>query len=1306
MLRDVSYTDWTLIVNGELVPQPLYEFNALDGAWHSVSMTWDSATGVSVFYLDGVMMSTHTAVAMGASIPTAGAVFKLAEPRWGDCFYGMMDNVAFFSDVVSVADLQLMTGLTAVSAGVLPSSPVSTQLAALLARTQPVLLYTFDDESLFGAAFESVADVSGQNHHASFSTAASGGQIVPSSAPGLWNDTVWITVPTGVGAQLVTIILAATSNCDAVSITGLPSSGTIYHVLAGGLQGAAVANGDPIASFDGVSFAVMALFATPVTDRSRVLQYSTTPAAALSQPVFHSRLVFQSNSAPLPLSRMEITVDQGVSTTILTYGEIYPGQEQWTTADPDGDPVVAWVVQMPAMKGRLFQVANNLALGAEILASQVSLDTPVKITHPYGLVSYVAPTEEWGTRLDSFATIVSDRYTWTNQTSTKYFTVVRLPRAPSVNVSSPPVVVEEGHSTVIQLPIDNAALGLGDFAHVLITALPQKGRLFQLAEDGVTKGEEILLSPGFGSISQWVNNVTRWSSYYEDLSGGWSAQQIIGPPNAWPIAGDNVLAWASATTDTAEWLEMTFAQPVFVSQVEIFENFNPNHVAKVMAKNTRGAWQTLWQGETDPAVPAAAGTRAHVQVPSLCPVSFASNGIRLELTSAGASWAEIDAVRMTGSTTLAANIVRNSQGLVLYEANPLAAGADSFEFTANGCEYFTLYRDLGIPTARVNFAIQYFNHPPQPLISATPGAGGDTWFSDSAGLIPSILLAGTDPDAGANLTMHVLSLPQHGELFVGAGAAGSAVSSALPLVLPYGTILSARASEVCFYEDQDYAADSFTFLLSDGIAQSTPRTVQLRYYCLAPASVPSGVSIAVFTLMSLGVACLLLIFVIFTARIHSPVVKATTYSFSVLAQVACAGLYLSMLPFVLPVTDGVCLARWWLPCCSLTLLLAAVFSKTQRIARIFNAQRLAVVRMRNSQVGQWVVAQLAVTLLLLALYSGIDAPKLYFTPRNFVPAATDAGRTAADRAADAHVTYAGCTSQPLFQGLLFGYQGALIAWGTWLAVSVRNVSAAFNEAQSLGASIYNILFVSLLGVSLDFLIADAAPTSHAVLRCMMLFVGTSVVVCVLFGTKLWMLRGAAKVNPTGIHAAAKTVHEQPDTVLSSHVGAGTGDTTGNNSLMPTGLGSKTGAQPGSKYAAASLPPKPGSVLPPPHSKRGSAGTGGASAQKGAWSSGNGVLSRSTVNDSHDRQRTTPVNRRSLDIGAEMADLSAPISPASGADGASAAAVAAAPAAALVMSVAPQAQSDSSPPPEVQSSLSEQRPPSPVRIVHHTPAEAE
>jgi hypothetical protein len=137
----------------------------------------------------------------------------------------------------------------------------------------------------------------------------------------------------------------------------------------------------------------------------------------------------------------------------------------------------------------------------------------------------------------------------------------------------------------------------------------------------------------------WAAHVIGFSSQYSEDS--WSAHQILGAPNVYPAMGDRAEAWASLTADGGpEWIEVGFDQPRPISQVQIFETFNPGAIAKVELITVSGRRILAASGRQD--IGGKLGARRVIDVQCTSePVA----SVRVELDSRGVSgWNELDAI--------------------------------------------------------------------------------------------------------------------------------------------------------------------------------------------------------------------------------------------------------------------------------------------------------------------------------------------------------------------------------------------------------------------------------------------------------------------------------------------------------------------------------------------------------------------------------------------------------------------------------------------------------------------------------------
>lgn len=142
-----------------------------------------------------------------------------------------------------------------------------------------------------------------------------------------------------------------------------------------------------------------------------------------------------------------------------------------------------------------------------------------------------------------------------------------------------------------------------------------------------------------GMLSQWATSATASSSYGDD----YGPDGATGPPD---VGGceDSTNAWASATPDTLETLELTYETPVFAKQVNIYQNHQPGFVTQIALLGENGDAVTVYTGTAK-----LESTCPHVtQVTFEAPV-FRVVGVKLTIDQRrDANWSEIDAVELVG----------------------------------------------------------------------------------------------------------------------------------------------------------------------------------------------------------------------------------------------------------------------------------------------------------------------------------------------------------------------------------------------------------------------------------------------------------------------------------------------------------------------------------------------------------------------------------------------------------------------------------------------------------------------------------
>jgi len=144
-----------------------------------------------------------------------------------------------------------------------------------------------------------------------------------------------------------------------------------------------------------------------------------------------------------------------------------------------------------------------------------------------------------------------------------------------------------------------------------------------------------------GEIRQWAVSAIA-SSWYGD-GESWSPAQATGEPNVTDCY-DDTRAWASAESNTVDWLELTYAKPVNPRQVNIVQTYNPSYVVKVELFDAQGNYHEIYSGNG-----AAAGSCPFTLSIPVEDAGYQAVGVKITIDqTVVADWNEIDAVELVG----------------------------------------------------------------------------------------------------------------------------------------------------------------------------------------------------------------------------------------------------------------------------------------------------------------------------------------------------------------------------------------------------------------------------------------------------------------------------------------------------------------------------------------------------------------------------------------------------------------------------------------------------------------------------------
>jgi hypothetical protein len=94
-------------------------------------------------------------------------------------------------------------------------------------------------------------------------------------------------------------------------------------------------------------------------------------------------------------------------------------------------------------------------------------------------------------------------------------------------------------------------------------------------------------------LSQWAIAAEASSQFgFPD----WSVTRATGAPEVNACADDS-RAWASARGNGVEWLRLTYAQPVYATEVRIYQTLGRGAIFRVSLVDENGVAQRIWEGE-------------------------------------------------------------------------------------------------------------------------------------------------------------------------------------------------------------------------------------------------------------------------------------------------------------------------------------------------------------------------------------------------------------------------------------------------------------------------------------------------------------------------------------------------------------------------------------------------------------------------------------------------------------------------------------------------------------------------------------
>lgn len=151
--------------------------------------------------------------------------------------------------------------------------------------------------------------------------------------------------------------------------------------------------------------------------------------------------------------------------------------------------------------------------------------------------------------------------------------------------------------------------------------------------------DTLALPPTPVTFSQWAVRAQASSQYGIP---DWSANRVLGPPDV-DACADDPRAWTSARGNGVEWLQLSYARPMYVTEVRIYQTFGVGAISRVSLLDVEGNLQQVWEG-TDTTTPCPGAL-----VISFPLTEYHVEGVRIDLDESRTGfWNQIDAVELFG----------------------------------------------------------------------------------------------------------------------------------------------------------------------------------------------------------------------------------------------------------------------------------------------------------------------------------------------------------------------------------------------------------------------------------------------------------------------------------------------------------------------------------------------------------------------------------------------------------------------------------------------------------------------------------
>jgi hypothetical protein len=321
----------------------------------------------------------------------------------------------------------------------------------------------------------------------------------------------------------------------------------------------------------------------------------------------------------------------------------------------------------------------------------------------------------------------------------------------------------------------------GDMTFVKIEAFPQHAAVFQAnslnsswsdSDNDNGFGQRVLgQDMAVAETQQWVaaTATSMSASSVWDVTN--AVTNLIGEPDHYPDAGDSTLDWQPATMGEHIWVQVTFATPVFPTELALFETWSPGSAYLIEAADfdQPGRWVELWSGANlqasfCPTLPKSAFCAGVVRY-AFCPRGVRTNLVKVHFRPDSPDrWVAVDSMRLSGTLRLPGNALFQGGKKIWIRPDKDFHGLDELRFAVFDCPYFDLFGSLhGPQTRHARLAIDVAPVDDPPVVRAARGAPSAVLLAPGIATTLEIELQDVDGLLAANHSLFMTLLAEAGE---------------------------------------------------------------------------------------------------------------------------------------------------------------------------------------------------------------------------------------------------------------------------------------------------------------------------------------------------------------------------------------------------------------------------------------------------------------------------------------------------------------------------------------------------------------